>query len=294
MTSSAAPPPDTSTHGARPEVDIILPRLDEAGALPGTIRPGAGGPAGRPADLGVTARRSGYPLEMLLRATRAGWRLFERDITYWPEHLGKRSKVDGSPRRTVDAVTGMGRHHRPIIALAGDLAGACRGSEIDAALDARWDRIPQHGACFAARLVAAHRMTARRHPGRPVLQIAMDTPHLTSEILLEAAAQLHLPGHDAVLGPTPDGGWWLLGLRDPRAARALRGVTMSTSHTRHDTLTALRDLGLRVGLLPSMTDVDTWSEAVTVAAAAPTTRFGAAVRLCQADGSTASTASGAR
>ena len=54
-------------------------------------------------DLGVTDRRSGYPLELLVRAGRAGWTVVERDITYSPRTAG-RSKVSGSLTGTVHAV----------------------------------------------------------------------------------------------------------------------------------------------------------------------------------------------
>lgn len=53
-------------------------------------------------DLGVTDRRSGYPLELLVRAGRAGWQVVERDISYAPRTAG-RSKVSGSVRGTVHA-----------------------------------------------------------------------------------------------------------------------------------------------------------------------------------------------
>lgn len=45
--------------------------------------------------LGPMHRRSGYPLELLVRAGRAGWRVVERDITYRPRSAGV-SKVSGS------------------------------------------------------------------------------------------------------------------------------------------------------------------------------------------------------
>ena len=45
--------------------------------------------------LGVEDRRSGYPLELLVRAGRAGLRIGERDVTYRPRTAG-RSKVSGS------------------------------------------------------------------------------------------------------------------------------------------------------------------------------------------------------
>jgi glycosyltransferase involved in cell wall biosynthesis len=47
--------------------------------------------------LGVTDRRSGYPLELLVRVAQAGWRVVERDVAYGPRTGGK-SKVSGSVR----------------------------------------------------------------------------------------------------------------------------------------------------------------------------------------------------
>ncbi|MGV0740877.1 glycosyltransferase family 2 protein [Mycolicibacterium sp. XJ870] len=52
--------------------------------------------------LGVTDRRSGYPLELLVRAAQAGWRVVERDVTYGPRTGGK-SKVSGSLRGSITA-----------------------------------------------------------------------------------------------------------------------------------------------------------------------------------------------
>ncbi len=53
--------------------------------------------------LGVADRRFGYPVELLDRATRAGWRIVEQDVTYHPRAEGTRSKVSGSVRGTVRA-----------------------------------------------------------------------------------------------------------------------------------------------------------------------------------------------
>lgn len=47
--------------------------------------------------LGVTDRRSGYPLELLVRAAAADWRVVELDVAYGPRTGGK-SKVSGSVR----------------------------------------------------------------------------------------------------------------------------------------------------------------------------------------------------
>jgi glycosyltransferase involved in cell wall biosynthesis len=51
--------------------------------------------------LGVEDRRFGYPVELLHRATVAGWRVSEHDVAYHPRAAGTRSKVSGSVRGTV-------------------------------------------------------------------------------------------------------------------------------------------------------------------------------------------------
>ena len=54
-------------------------------------------------DLAIADRRFGYPLETLLRARAAGWRITEQPITYHPRDGGQ-SKVTGSIRGTVRAL----------------------------------------------------------------------------------------------------------------------------------------------------------------------------------------------
>jgi glycosyltransferase involved in cell wall biosynthesis len=51
--------------------------------------------------LDVRDRRFGYPVELLQKATLAGWRVVERDVAYRPRAAGTRSKVSGSVRGTV-------------------------------------------------------------------------------------------------------------------------------------------------------------------------------------------------
>ncbi len=53
-------------------------------------------------SLEVSDRRSGYPLELLVRAARAGWVVVERDVVYGPR-TGGRSKVSGSVRGSATA-----------------------------------------------------------------------------------------------------------------------------------------------------------------------------------------------
>jgi hypothetical protein len=60
---------------------------------------------------------------------------------------------------------------------------------------------------------------------------------------------------DVVLGPSDDGGYYLIGLKQP-APRLLREVPMSTPTVLADTLALAREHGLRVDLLPPWYDVD--------------------------------------
>jgi glycosyltransferase involved in cell wall biosynthesis len=57
--------------------------------------------------LAIQDRRSGYPLEMVLRARRDGWRIVETDVAYHPRT--GRSKVTGTVRGTLQAVGDMRR-----------------------------------------------------------------------------------------------------------------------------------------------------------------------------------------
>jgi glycosyltransferase involved in cell wall biosynthesis len=59
-------------------------------------------------DLGLVDRRFGYPLEMVLRAGRAGWRVREVDVAYSPR-AGGRSKVTGTVGGTLRTVADMTR-----------------------------------------------------------------------------------------------------------------------------------------------------------------------------------------
>lgn len=137
-----------------------------------------------------------------------------------------------------------------------------------------WVVVPQRGAGLADRLVHAFADTAR--PGLATLLVGMDTPQLAPDLLAGAARALD--GADAVLGPAADGGWWLLGLREPGHAVALRGVPMSVPETGAHTAAALRGRGLRLARAPVLRDVDTAADAWAVAEAYPHLRVAAAVR----------------
>lgn len=59
-------------------------------------------------DLGLQDRRFGWPLEMVVRAGRAGWRIHEVEVPY-AARKGGRSKVTGTARGTVRTIRDMSR-----------------------------------------------------------------------------------------------------------------------------------------------------------------------------------------
>jgi len=59
--------------------------------------------------LDLRDRRFGYPLEMVVAAARAGWRIAEVDVDYAPRTAGTRSKVTGTARGTVRAIRDMAK-----------------------------------------------------------------------------------------------------------------------------------------------------------------------------------------
>ena len=174
---------------------------------------------------------------------------------------------------TVCGVPGV----RVVVALTGDLRTAARGVELDSALRGTMV-LAQRGDTLGARIAAAHADTARVAPGLPTLLVGMDTPQADAELIRSCLSSLTTEdGPDAVLGTATDGGWWALGLREPRWAALLAQVPTSQVDTGARTLAALRAAGLRVDPLPELTDVDTAADAAAVAARIPGSRFAAAV-----------------
>ncbi|HZW45537.1 MAG TPA: DUF2064 domain-containing protein [Dermatophilaceae bacterium] len=130
------------------------------------------------------------------------------------------------------------------------------------------DVIAQRGDGLDERISHAFHEAFVRPGHGPALLVGMDTPQLRV-----ADLGLDWDGADAVLGLSPDGGYWALGLGHFHPD-VVNGVPMSTSHTGRRQLERLQSLGYRVRMLPMMRDVDTPADAATVARIAPDSRFG--------------------
>jgi rSAM/selenodomain-associated transferase 1 len=88
------------------------------------------------------------------------------------------------------------------------------------------------------------------------LAMDSDSPTLPMGYVGDAARMLARDEADVVIGPSDDGGYYLIGLRRPQPALFAQ-MPWSTPEVRAITLTRARALGLRVRLLPSWFDVDT-------------------------------------
>ncbi|MBX7435058.1 DUF2064 domain-containing protein [Mycobacterium sp. Y57] len=180
---------------------------------------------------------------------------------------------------TLDAVAGAPVAAR-VVAMTGDLGDAARGAEIRSRLS-EFTVLEQRGDDFAARLANAHADTAVATGGLPVLQIGMDTPQVSAELIGRCAEALVDRG--TVLGMACDGGWWILGVTDAASAGCLRDVPMSAPDTGAVTLTALRHTGLDVELMCELADVDTIDDIAEVRRACPPgSRFARATSMVEA------------
>lgn len=94
---------------------------------------------------------------------------------------------------------------------------------------------------------------ARSLPPGPVVVIGSDVPSVTPERIARAFGLLGR--HDVVLGPSSDGGYWLIGeKRRPHRLSPYSGVRWSTPAAFSDTLDNLA--GYSVGLVEALDDVD--------------------------------------
>jgi len=168
--------------------------------------------------------------------------------------------AEGALADTLDAVTACGAGRR-ILALDG-----APGPWVPPGFDV----VPQVEGTFDRRLAAAWAAA-----GGPGVQIGMDTPQVTPDLLDEALAALDTAG--AALGPARDGGWWAIALRTPDD-RVFLDIPMSTSETGGHQLARLHRLGLTVATLPTLVDLDMIDDLPAVTASGSAIRTTALAR----------------
>ena len=100
---------------------------------------------------------------------------------------------------------------------------------------------------------ALHSVLSRGHETACVLNA--DSPTLPISILIEASQRLAAPGERIVLGPSTDGGYYLLGLKTIHE-RLFQEIAWSTEIVFSQTLQRAEEIGVEVELLPEWYDVD--------------------------------------
>lgn len=151
----------------------------------------------------------------------------------------------------------------------------------DAGIDRDWPVYQQRGEGLGERMALAFEDALARadstngdasHPGesadtsgnRVFLLTGTDIPFYNPTIAA-AAAEL-LESHDAVLGPTPDGGYYLIGLhekvvRQPELLqRIFAELPWSTEQVRELQMRRFSELEMSAALAPELQDVDTYED----------------------------------
>lgn len=115
--------------------------------------------------------------------------------------------------------------------------------------------LPQTGCDLGERMAKAFEAIFSQGLSAALL-IGSDSPDLPNEIIEEALTSLK--NYDAVLGPSYDGGYYLIGFRaDTFLLPAFDGIPWSTPEVFTQTLSILRNANLRVHILPKWRDIDT-------------------------------------
>ncbi len=108
-----------------------------------------------------------------------------------------------------------------------------------------WQLEPQSGGDLGQRLESFFERAFRRDGTRKVIVAGSDTPHLPRRVILAALRELQR--HDCVIGPTLDGGYYLLGLRRP-LPQLFREIDWSSPHVFEQTVAQIRSLRPSVGV----------------------------------------------
>jgi glycosyltransferase A (GT-A) superfamily protein (DUF2064 family) len=152
----------------------------------------------------------------------------------------------------------------PLPDLAAEVARAGAGAPpLVVPAGAAVDAVLQEGTGLGERLFAALDAAARRHPGG-VAVVGSDHPRLSLERVRQAFSAL--ADHDVALGPSDDGGYYLIALRAGAVRRELfAGVAWSTDTVLAETVARCRRLGLSLALLPAGRDIDEPADLVRLA-----------------------------
>jgi rSAM/selenodomain-associated transferase 1 len=121
-------------------------------------------------------------------------------------------------------------------------------------LPSDFDLVPQRGESFGERLFFAAE-DLFKCGFDSVCLIDSDSPTVPSSSFAQAVEFLSSPGDQFVLGPTDDGGYYLIGLKEPHR-EMFEQIDWSTERVLDQTKARAKEIGLEVKLLPMCYDID--------------------------------------
>jgi hypothetical protein len=124
----------------------------------------------------------------------------------------------------------------------------------DGLLPGSFRLIAQRGDKFGERLLCAAEDILSCGFGSVCL-IDSDSPTVPKAAFEQAVAELAREGDRIVLGPSQDGGYYLIGLKRAHAA-VFENITWSTASVCEETIERAREAGIEVAVLPLWYDVD--------------------------------------
>jgi uncharacterized protein len=127
-------------------------------------------------------------------------------------------------------------------------------SAFDGLLPPEFLLVPQRGDGFGERLLYACEDLLAGGFSAACL-IDSDSPTLPQEALRKAVEHLSRPGDRMVLGGCEDGGYYLIGVKNPHR-RLFEDIDWSTERVFQQTIERAQEIGLEVELLPLWFDVD--------------------------------------
>ncbi|HEY4388275.1 MAG TPA: TIGR04282 family arsenosugar biosynthesis glycosyltransferase [Ktedonobacteraceae bacterium] len=119
---------------------------------------------------------------------------------------------------------------------------------------------PQQGVDLGERLLEAFR-TIHAQGYRAAVLIGSDSPHISEDTILQAMQAMEHA--DVVLGPSVDGGYYLIAMRQPHDV--FTDIPMSTDAVLRLTVKKAQEQGLRVQLLETLLDIDEHADLLTLA-----------------------------
>lgn len=148
------------------------------------------------------------------------------------------------------------RVRQAVLVRADDIPHQLLDEEVMQSSTTRWQQQVQQGESLGARLAHACAQRVQGNSPEPrVLIVGSDSPTL-DELMLTCAEDA-LDTHDVVIGPSFDGGYYLIGMSSAHMTQVFDEITWSSEVVLKQTLERCRTHGLSVKLLGFWYDVDT-------------------------------------